>query len=307
MEKYLNNQLLLIMWKWRKILLIIFAAACIISYVFTGSKFIKPLYKSAAILYPINLSSYSEESETEQMLQILESYDLKRAVIDSLDLYKHYHIDRDAPNAIERIIKKFDQRITVKRTQYESVRIEVLDRFPKHSFNILNEIIEAYNSLALKLVHQKAREVFIIKESLFKQKQHEVDSLRRLVDTLIHQTGLAEYNILKESMRGSFQYIHSQNAPKGTDTILSEKSLDLFFNQKLLENEIAILTELKREFENALSDTQKSLLFADVISEPVIPQKKTWPIRWLILLISIGSTMFVSFATILVIERVQKK
>ncbi len=307
MEKYLNHQFLNIIWKWKKTLLIIFGGACILSFVFSGSKFIKPLYKSVAVLYPINLVTYADESETEQMLQILESLDLKKAVIDSLDLYKHYKIDRDAPYAFERMVKKFDQRVTIKRTQYESVKIEVLDRYPKHAFGIINEIISAYNSLALKLVHQKAFEHYIIQEALYKQKQQEVDSLRQLVDTLIHQTGLAEYNILKESMRGSFQYINNAQNSDDVDTILSEISLELFFNQRLLENEMQNLIVLKTAYEEALSDTQKQLVFADIISEPTIPQKKTWPIRWLIFLISIFSTMFVSFAGILIVERVQKK
>jgi len=306
MKEQLNNQLLHSMWRWRKVLLIIFATAFVLSIIFSSSKFIKPLYKSTATLYPINITSYSNESETEQMLQILESYDLKKAVIDSLDLYKHYKINRDAPYANEKILNHFDQRVTVKRTQYESVKIEVLDRYPKHAYMITKEIMSAYNTLALNLMRKKTQEYLLIAEDLFKHKQHEVDSIKQLLDTLIIQTGLIEYNILKESMRGSFQYMNSSSADD-VHAVLSEKSLELYYNQMLLEGEIEVLIEVKSEYENALSDSKKIVVFSDVISEPTIPQKKSWPLRWIIILISVASTMFVSLASIIIIEQVQKK
>ena len=36
--------------------------------------FITPLYKSEAVAYPANVTPYSDESETEQMLQIISVY-----------------------------------------------------------------------------------------------------------------------------------------------------------------------------------------------------------------------------------------
>ncbi len=307
MNKFENINYLAVILRWKKSLGLVFIIAAILSVVFTGTKFIKPLYKSTALVYPVNIFSYSEESETEQMLQILGSDDMKRTVIDSLDLFRHYKIDRDEPYAYEKVIRKFDKRVSIKRTQYESVKIEALDRSPKVAFYIVNEILEAYNVITLQLMKKKAEEVLLIKETLFRQKNQEVDSLRILVDTLINQSNLAEYNILKESMRGSFQYLQNGNNASETMETMSEKSLELFFNQRLLESELVVLIELKKEYELALSDVNKHLEFTDVISAPVVAQKKSYPIRWLIVILSMAATMFCAFIVILIIDKNQQK
>jgi len=291
--------------KWKKPLFIVFIGGLLLSTVFTGKKFIKPLYKSTSVVYPINIFTYSEESQTEQMLQILGSKDLHKMVVDSLDLYRHYKIDRDEPYAEEKVLKKFNNRTSIKRTQFESVKIEALDRFPKKAFEIVNCIIASYNTLSLSLVHKKADEVLAIKEQLYLSKKKEVDSLKILVDTLIRQSNLAEYNILKESMRGSYQYLTNTGKNSTPIDVLSQQSLELFFNQTLLEKELISLIELKKNYELAMSDANKQLVFADIISAPSMPQKKAFPIRWLIILISICSVMFVTFSTILIIDRKQ--
>jgi len=50
-----NFDLLNIIWKWRIKLAIVAGLAVILSSVFSSSYFIKPKYKSTAIIYPSNL------------------------------------------------------------------------------------------------------------------------------------------------------------------------------------------------------------------------------------------------------------
>lgn len=289
--------------RWKKPLFIVLAISLLMSVVFSGPRFIKPLYRSTAVLYPINIFTYSDESPTEQMLQLLESKDLHMMVVESLDLYRHYKIDRDAAFAQERILKKFNSRFTVRRTQYESVKIDTYDRFPKIAYQMALHVIDAYNELSLHLLRKKAQEVLVIREELYFSKLQEVDSLKALVDTLIHDFGLAEYNILRESMRGSYQYLSTSGKTGEPIQVLSAKSLDLFFNQRLLEGELNNLMELKKNYELAMSDVHKNLLFADVVSEPAVAQKKSYPIRWLIVLLSTFSCMVCAFIVVLILDR----
>jgi len=289
--------------RWKKPLLIVLAISLFMSAVFSGSYFVKPLFRSTVVLYPVNIFTYSDESPTEQMLQLLESKDLHLMVIESLDLYKHYKIDRDEYSAQEKILKRFSHRFSVRRTQYESVRIDTYDRFPKIAHQMALKVIDAYNELSLSLLRKKAQEVLVIREELYFSKQQEVDSLKALVDTLIHDFGLAEYNILRESMRGSYQYLSTSGKAGEPIQVLSEKSLDLFFNQRLLEGELNNLMELKKNYELAMSDVHKTLLFADVISEPAVAQKKSYPIRWLIVLLSTFSCMVCAFIVVLILDR----
>ena len=74
MNNYFDNTPLIkvfIKWKWH--IAIITIVAAILGAVFSSSTFITPMYKSEAVLYPSNVAAYSDETFTEQMLQIMQS------------------------------------------------------------------------------------------------------------------------------------------------------------------------------------------------------------------------------------------
>ena len=75
-----------------KTLLILTVVSAILGAIFSGPQFIKPKYKSLAIVYPVNIYPYSIESETEQMMQIFEASEIRDFIIRKYDLYKHWDI-----------------------------------------------------------------------------------------------------------------------------------------------------------------------------------------------------------------------
>jgi len=90
MERYFNNtNLINLLLKWRIHLMVILAVALVLAVIFSSPFFITPKFKSVGVVYPANVSPYSEESETEQMFQILQSQDIMDSVITKYDLSKH--------------------------------------------------------------------------------------------------------------------------------------------------------------------------------------------------------------------------
>ena len=75
---------LVLKWKWHILIITLVAALC--GAIFSSSLFITPLYKSEAVAYPANISPYSDESETEQMLQIINSQSIMDSIIEKYDL-----------------------------------------------------------------------------------------------------------------------------------------------------------------------------------------------------------------------------
>ena len=131
MENYFNNKNLLdLVLKWKVHLFIIALIAGIASVVFSSSTFIKPKFKSSAIVYPVNLGEYSEESETEQMLELLNSGDIRDAIIDQFTLDVHYKIDKEYKYYLTAIHGKYADNVSFRKTENEAVRIEVLDTDP---------------------------------------------------------------------------------------------------------------------------------------------------------------------------------
>ncbi len=79
--------------KWKYPILVIVVVTAGLAAFFSGPRFITPLYKSYAVVYPDNIKPYSKESTTEQMIQVFNSQDIKDSVINKFDLLKHYEID----------------------------------------------------------------------------------------------------------------------------------------------------------------------------------------------------------------------
>ena len=76
--------------KYKIPLIVIAVLSIILSAVFSSEYFIKPKFKSTAIVYPSNLVPYSTESPTEQMLQLFESDDIRDELIRDFDLFNSW-------------------------------------------------------------------------------------------------------------------------------------------------------------------------------------------------------------------------
>ena len=87
MDKFFNSKNIVdILFKWKWHLAVILVLTLIVSGIISSSLVITPLYKSYTVVYPSNISPYSDENETEQMVQILQSRDIRDSVVRKFDL-----------------------------------------------------------------------------------------------------------------------------------------------------------------------------------------------------------------------------
>ena len=125
---------LILKWKWHIIIITVAAALC--GAIFSSSIFITPLYKSEAVAYPANISPYSDESETEQMLQIINSLSIMDSIIEKYDLWTDYEIDKNDKFARTYMLSEYRSKIKIAKTPYEAVSITVMDKDPFQITNI---------------------------------------------------------------------------------------------------------------------------------------------------------------------------
>ena len=97
--------------KW-KIFLIVFVVAAVLSFI--AASLIRPKYRATAVVYAprtnavskilldeninnerLDIKAYAIEEETEQMMEVLGSRDIKDSLIQKFDLLKHYHLNKD--------------------------------------------------------------------------------------------------------------------------------------------------------------------------------------------------------------------
>ena len=155
MEDYFNSKdIISLIIKWKYHLLAIAVAAVILSAFFSGPIFITPLFKSYAVMYPSNVSPYSTENETEQMIQIMQSKDIRDSIIRKFDLAKHWKIDPNYEYYTSTMLYEWSEKVKISKTPYEAVTLEVWDRDPKVANGMVNAMMDYYN-LKVRSLHRK--------------------------------------------------------------------------------------------------------------------------------------------------------
>jgi capsular polysaccharide biosynthesis protein len=295
--------------RWKKHLIIVGLISLVASVIFSSPAFIQPKFKSTAVVYPSNLIAYSTESATEQMLQIAQSSDIRDRVIRSFRLLEHYDIDSARNKSyLSTVIRKYEENINIKKTEYESMEITVMDKDPLVAARIADSIIHFFNIKARALQAEKSREVMIISKNQLDQKKLEMDSMENLLHEYSIQYGLLDFKSQsREVTRAYLRGLSSSNAKafNETKTLFQElKDKGTLFNSvsEHLWRVRGTYNDLKLIYENAERDVYKKLTYTNVVTRPQPSDRKAYPIRWLIVTIAVGSSLLVAFMVLLVIN-----
>ncbi|MCB0396856.1 MAG: hypothetical protein KDD36_09395 [Flavobacteriales bacterium] len=309
-ERLENKDIVTIFLKWKKVLAVILIASAILSAVFSSPYFIQPKYKSLAVIYPVNISTFGSESEVEQALQTLRSDDIKATMIDEFHLVEHYELDAGLP-AIGTIVRReFEENVNISKTEFESIEIEVYDKKPERALAMAERIIELYNAKILYMRRDKTREVMMTIKHQMEIKAAESDSLEKQVSEMRMKYGLLDYGVqTQEVLRG---YYRGMSEP-GFSTKEAQQMEEVINNLKQHGGSFVEKSEkawrarnefldLKNQFENARKDMEREQSFANIISKPLLPDKKAYPVRWLIVLVTTLASIFFTFLVIVWLE-----
>jgi capsule polysaccharide export protein KpsE/RkpR len=302
MNNYFNNMdLIKMISRWKLHLLIVTAAGLLLSVFFSGPMFIKPKYKSFAVIYPSNLIPYGVETPTEQMLQLFQANDIRDAMMKRFNLVQHYGVDTTAPSYRYFLDKEFDDNVKVLKTEFEAVKIEVFDTDPLTARDMAVQMLSLFDIKTRALHVAKSQEVVQIHKEELRKKQVEIDSLGTLMKELKIRYGLLDYK--SQAKEASREYYRSLggNSQKTSDMVVSIRNLEEKgheFNKldALLDGALKSYKLIKVDYDAAVRDVDKKLSYTSVVIRPEIPDKKASPVRWLIVLFaSITSFIFALF------------
>jgi hypothetical protein len=305
MEDYFKSKNIIdILIRWKIHLAAIVVLAVLAAAFFSSSIFITPLFKSFAIAYPSNISPYSDESETEQMMQILQSKDIRDSLVRKLDLPRHYGIDPNYKYYLSTLLWEYGQKVKITKTPYSAVEIEVWDKDPKFACDMVNEIMNQYN-LKIRYMHkEKFSEVVKNYREITDMKKQELDSLKMLTHDLGVNFGLLEYqNQTKEVMRavlsgGASNRVEAQRLRKN----LEEKGGHRELVSDLMEHEAEDYSKLKLDYDRAVLDYNRKYTYVSILNKPFVSDKKAYPIRWIIVVASAMASLFLAIILIGIIE-----
>ena len=321
-SKYLCKLLI----EYRKPVFIILAIAALFAIVFSTPFFITPLYKSTAIIYPTSSNSISkvlisttyqsekdimnfgEDEQTEQMLQVLNSNRVRDKVIERFDLMNHYDIKADSKYPYTRLNKLYDSRIKFRRTEYNAVKITVLDADAPLAAQMANDITEIFDSTMNQMQKEVATQAFRLVEDEYNTLCAEMAQLEDSLNTL-RKLGVFDYESQVEMLsqqlaielgKGNTQGVN--NIQKQLDIIAEYGGASYAINERL-DNDRLQLSLVKSKYEEAKVDATEYIPHKFVVTSAFQAERKTYPVRWIIVTVTLLSTFLLLILCIVVFDR----
>ena len=311
---------------YRKPLLIILALAALMAVIFSSSHFITPLYKSTSIIYPTSSNSLSkvlisttyqsekdimnfgEDEQTEQMLQVLNSNRVRDKVISRFNLMEHYDIKANSKYPVTKLNKLYDSRIKFRRTEYNAVKITVLDSDAALAARIANEIAEIFDSTMNQMQKEVAIEAFRIVEQEYNTLVNEMNMLEDSLNTL-RKLGVFDYESQVEMLsqqlavelgKGNNQGV--KNIQEQLDILAEYGGASYAINERL-DNDRLQLSLVKSKYEEAKVDASEFIPHKFVVTSAFQAERKSYPIRWIIVVITVLSTFLLLIFCIIIYDR----
>ncbi|MPM12790.1 hypothetical protein SDC9_59144 [bioreactor metagenome] len=322
-----NTNFLFFLFKWRKLLIIVSVAAVVVS---AGiSLLIKNKYVSTVVMFPSStnavskalissqygvkedIMAFGEEEEAEQMLQILNSNEIRQRIIAKFNLLEHYDIDPDSKYKNTKLYQTYNDNISFNRTEYMAVEIRVVDTDPQMAADIANEIANLYDTVKINLQKQRSLDGFKIVEGAYLELQGDIQKKEDSLSVL-RSKGVQDYEsqaerlyegLAREIGNGNTRAI--QQIQQRLDTLAKYGSAYVSLRDGL-EHDKKQLSDLKGKYEEAKVDAESSMPQKFVVDYAFKAEKKTYPVRWLIVVISTFATLLTSIILIILYENFKK-
>jgi uncharacterized protein involved in exopolysaccharide biosynthesis len=330
LKKELNSlNLIQLLYKWRLPLAIITVVAIAAAVIFSSPFFIKPKYKSTVIMFPVATNSISkvlisqnsgvkedilgigEEEQAEQMLQLLNSNLIRDRIVQKYDLIHHYNISEDSRYKYTSLFKEYENNVKFRRTEYMAVKITVFDTDPKIAASMANDIAALLDSTKNIMQKERATKAFRIVETEYISLEAEIQTI---VDSLqfLGKRGVNDYERQSEVLNMQLAIAISQNNQHAV-RLLQEK-LDTigkyggtFLSLKnSLEFKNEQLTLLKTKYQEAKVDAEEFLPQKFVVNSAYPAERKSYPIRWIILVVTVFIVFFTTVLVIIIVENYSK-
>ena len=289
---------LVLKWKWHIIIITVVAALC--GAIFSSSMFITPLYKSVAVAYPANISPYSDESETEQMLEIINSTSIMDSIVAKYDLWTDYKINKADQFAKTYMINEYRSKVKIGKTPNEAVSITVMDKDPFVACDIAKDILNFYDQKVHNLHTQKVGEVVAMYERQLNEKQRNIDSLKDRLTTISTEFGVTDYSSqAREVTRGYLSGSAKATELKNNLETYGAEAVDL---RTKIEAEANTYVSTKVDYEQNLRFYYSDLTYSNIVTEPFPADKKAFPVRWVVVALSALGALLLSIVVIFIIE-----
>ncbi len=330
-EDFESTSFIIFLHHWRKPILIVTVLAFIASIIFSSPWFITPKYKSTVIMFPTSTNSISksllsentnskqdilqfgEDEQAEQLLQILNSNRIRDRVIEKFHLMEHYDIKPDTKYKTTKLYNEYEDNIKFSRTEYMAVKITVLDKDPQYAADIANTIADYLDSTKNAMQKERAIMAFRIVENEYLSLKAEVQKMEDSL-TKLRELGVNDYESQSEMINRQLAIELAKGGKNSRGVKALEDKLDILAKyggpyvsiRDALEYEKKQLSLVKSKYDEAKIDATEVLPQKFIVSKAYKAEKKSYPVRWIIVLVSTLSAFLLVVLVLAVLDSLSR-
>ncbi len=290
---------------------------------------IRPLFKSEVILFPAVTNSVSKSllsemstgrddilalgdpEDAEQLLQVLNSDLIRERTATTFDLMRAYRIEADSRTRNTELQEAFKRHITFEYTKFGSVRVEVLHPEPDTAAMIANFIAAQVDSVWKDMVRERADKGLRIVAEKVRELEVEIAAIDDSMQVL-RELGVHDYHSQTERFNeylGAAIVEGDQRAVGEFEErfkVLARYGGAYVTLQDRHYNEMKLLSVLRLKLEQAQADRDSDLPHKFVVNRAQPADKKSYPVRWLVVMVSTISAFLLALLLIVVQENIRK-
>ena len=302
--------LLIYMWKKKWILIIISFLAGITSFIVSFQ--ITEKYKSTVVMFPTTGASISksllsanymgresaygfgEQDQAEQLLQVLNSEQIKGRIVEKYNLMEHYEIDPNSKYPYTELANEYDNNINFRRTDLMSVEVTVMDRDPQVAADIANDIADLIDTVYNEMKQARALAAFELVKREFAEAESNVKALKDSLEIVG-----ADISASLRQMGGSSMAQLSMALAQYGGTFLT------LTNQ--LDHETENLADLRLRYKEARVESIQELPHKFIVDSAYASEKKAYPKKSVIVLASTASAFLFTLILLIIIDSLKER
>ena len=323
-----TTDLIVYLWKKKIPLIIITLAAAVISTLVSFT--ITPMFRSSVVLFPasespvsksllqtnyqdrVGILGFGDELQLERILQVLHSDDIRNHIIDKYELMVHYDIDPLGVFPQTKLYGEYSSNIKFKRTEYNSIVIEVMDKDPQMAADIANDISTLVDSTMNTMKMNRAMKAFELVEREYNQARQRVKELNDSV-SYYNRKGVVSYDRQIERYTEAYSMAIAEENYGAADRIdklireFREYTGPFQYYWELRMSEMLRLRDLTAKYIEAKAETELALSHVFILDKAYRAEKKAYPKKSIIVMVSTLSAFMLAVILFLFFESFLRK
>jgi len=217
----------------------------------------------------------------------------------------HYEIDSNSKYPRTSLYNEYNDNISFNRTEFMSVKIEVLDTEPQMAADIANDIASLLDSTINNMRKERAIKALEIVEKEYLTLNNQIEAFEDSL-YILRQKGVIDYESQTEVFSDAYAIAITQGNISGAKNL--EEKLKIMADyggayvsiRDFLEYEKKQLSELKAKYAEAKVEAEQDLPNKFIVDDAYKAEKKSYPVRWLIVVTSTFSACFLALLMLIV-------